>query len=111
MFGLSWGVLVAAALITVLSAARLTRLLVADHWPPVLWFKTKWDAWTDRSERRKGWWVLFSCPWCLAPWMTLVVGLWAVLSGLHWTWWAVNGWLALAYLAAMVVYHDEGKGD
>lgn len=110
-WAVSWGVFVVALLTTVLSAARLTRLIVNDSWPPVLWVKGKWDAWTDRSPRRQAWWLLLQCPWCLSPWMTLLVGAWGVLSHLHWTWWAFNGWLALAYLAGMVVFHDEGKPD
>lgn len=107
MFGLSWPVLIVAAIVAVLSAGRLTRLVVNDHWPPILWAKSKWDARLSES----GWWLLPNCPWCFAPWMVLLVGGWAVLAHLHWTWWAFNGWLALSYLASMVVYHDEGKGE
>lgn len=116
MFGLPWGVLIVAVIVTVLSAGRLTRLVVADSWPPVLWFKAKWDTWTDKNEHRQGWWVLLSCPWCLGPWFTLLVGGWAVVDALidgviDWPWWAFNGWLALSYLTSMVVFHDEGKDD
>lgn len=50
---------------------------------------------------------MLHCPWCFGPWCTLVVGLWGVLSYLHWTWWAVNDWLAASYLVSWAVFHDE----
>ena len=105
---MTWGVLIAAAVVGILSAGRLTRLVVNDHWPPLEWALSKWDA---ASDRLGGWWLLLRCPWCLAPWWTLVIGVWGALSHLHWTWWAFNGWLAAAYLASMVVFHDEGKSE
>jgi len=104
-WGLTWGALILALLVTVFAAGRLTRLITADHWPPVDWFRAKWDA---HSDRLGGWWLLAACHWCLGPWMTAIVGLWAVLSHLHWTWWIFNGWLALSYLTSILVHHDEG---
>jgi hypothetical protein len=116
MFGLSWGVLIPALLITILSAARLTRLVVNDHWPPIDYVKNRWDAWTDKTPRREGWQILLWCPWCLGPWMTALIGGWAVIDWLldgviDWPWWLFNGWLAVAYLVSMVVFHDEGRSD
>ena len=29
------------------------------------------------------------------------------VSDLHWTWWLVNGWWALSYLAAILVSYDQ----
>lgn len=111
MWGYSFAVLITACVVGVLGSARITRLIVADSWPPVTWVKKHWDTWTAKTDRRQAWWVLPNCPWCLAPWVVLPDGFWAVLSHLHWSWWAFNGWLALSYLASMVVYHDEGKSD
>lgn len=96
---------VVAGVVGVLSAARLTRLLVADEFPPVVWFRIKWDEATKDGS----WSKLVHCPWCAAPYFSAIVLAWALLSGLHWTWWVFNGWLAGAYLASMVVFHDEGK--
>ena len=104
LFGVPVWAAAIAALIGVLSASRLTRLVVNDHWPPIEWLRDKWDA---RSEKLKGWWLLLHCPWCFSPWMTLLVGGWAVLSHLHWTWWAFNGWMACSYVAGWIVFHDE----
>lgn len=87
----------------ILSAARLTRLVVADDFPPSIWLRIRWDTWTKDGH----WSKLVHCPWCLGPWLTLLVGLWAYLSNLHWTWWAFNGWLALSYVVSWVVFHDE----
>lgn len=43
----------------------------------------------------------------MAPWMTLPVGLWGWLSNLHASWWVFNLWLAVAYIASMIVERDE----
>lgn len=96
-------VVLAAVIIGTLSAARLTRLLTQDTFPPAVWFRIKWDNLTEGS----GWNTLFHCHWCLAPWMTLPVGLWGWLSNLHTSWWVFNAWLAVAYVASMIVERDE----
>lgn len=97
--------LVLAFTAAVLSVGRLTRLVTQDTWPPVAWWRTKWDDWTEDS----GWNDLFHCPFCLAPWIAAVILAWGWLTDLHWTWWAFNLWLAISYLASILVYHDEGK--
>lgn len=107
MFGVSWPVLAAAVLVGTLAAARVTRLLTADHWPPVEALRNRWDSWTALTERRAGWTILLHCPWCLSPWITAAAGLSAVLSHLAWWWWAGAGWLALSYAAGWLTYHDE----
>lgn len=94
---------VAAVVVGVLSVGRLTRLITQDSFPPAVWFRIKWDDWTEGS----GWNVLMHCHWCLSPWIVLPIGAWAVLSDLHWSWWAFNGWLAIAYLSSMIVERDE----
>lgn len=95
--------IIAAVIVGVMSIARLTRLFTQDTFPPVVWFRMKWDDLTDDS----GWNTLFHCHWCLAPWITLPIGLWGWLSDLHWSWWVFNGWLAVAYAASMIVERDE----
>lgn len=94
-----------AVLVGILSIGRLTRLIVQDTFPPVVWLRIKWDDKTDGS----GWNTLLHCHWCLAPWVTIPIGAWALLSDLHWSWWIFNGWLAVAYLSSMVVQRDEGR--
>ena len=93
-----------AALVGILSSARLTRLLTQDVWPPVVWLRIKWDDWT---EDYGDWNKLFHCHWCMGPWTTAVIGAWGWASNLHWTWWAFNIWLAAAYLNSMIVERDE----
>jgi len=93
----------AAVVVGILSVARLTRLVTQDSFPPAVWLRVKWDDITDGS----GWNTLLHCHWCLAPWLTIPVGLWGWLTDLHWSWWAFNGWLAAAYVASMVVERDE----
>ena len=60
---------VAAFAVGVLSAARLTRLVMHDSFPPAVWFRIKWDDVTEDN----GWNPLFHCHWCLSPWMTLII--------------------------------------
>lgn len=96
-------VVLAAVIVGILSAARLTRLVTQDSFPPAAWLRIKWDTLTEGS----GWNVLFKCHWCMSPWMTLPVGAWGWLSELHISWWVFNGWLAAAYVVAMIVERDE----
>lgn len=94
---------VAASVVGVLSAARLTRLAVADEFPPSVWVRMKWDTLTKDGS----WSKLAHCPWCASPYFSAMILLWAVLSHLHWSWWLFNSWMAMSYAASWVVFHDE----
>ena len=99
-------VIAAAVLVGVLSAARLTRLIVDDEWPPTVWLAAKYrDAVPDN------WKSLVDCAACAAPWMALPVLAWGLVSDLHWTWWVFNGWLAGSYIATMIVWRDYPNGE
>lgn len=102
MWGTDWPTLLAAFAVGVLAVARLTRLVVDDDWPPMVWARRVWDRLTANSA----WAVLVECPFCVAPYIAAFSIAWAVLSDLHWTWWLFHGWLAVAYLAAMVNVRD-----
>jgi len=52
------------------------------------------------------WWDLVGCAFCFAPWVTAVNLAWYLLTDGQTAWWVVNGWLAAAYLAAMIVVRD-----
>lgn len=95
--------ILAALVVGTLSTARLTRLITQDSFPPSVWLRIKWDDLTDGS----GWNTLLHCHWCLAPWLVIPVGAWAWFSDFHISWWLFNGWLAVAYVASIVVEHDE----
>lgn len=96
---------VAATAVGVVSAARLTRLVVADTFPPSVAFR----IWFEKVTKDGGWSKLVSCPWCAAPYISGIVLAWAVLSDLHLTWWLFNGWMAGSYAAAYLVFHDEDE--
>lgn len=96
-------VVAAAVVVGLLSAARLTRLLTQDSFPPAAWLRRKWDELTDDGE----WSTLAHCHWCMGPWMVVPVGAWALLSDLHFSWWLFNGWLAAGYVVSMIVERDE----
>lgn len=98
---------VAAAIVGVLGTARLTRLISQDSFPPSAWFRAKWQKVTRHGE----WSVLVTCPYCVSVYLAFGNLAW-FLIGYNWSeplliaWWIVNGALATAYLAAMVVQYD-----
>lgn len=93
-----------AVLVGIVSAARLTRLLVQDDFPPIRWVRDRWDAALGDSS----WTMLLHCHWCMGAWTTLAVGLSGLLTDLHPAWWIVNGWFAAMYAVSWVVNNDEG---
>lgn len=93
---------VAVAIVTIMSAARITRLVTADHYPPSMWVRMKWHQITKDGD----WALLVDCPYCFAVWASGFVLLWGYLSDFHWSWWLFNGWLGAAYAAAYVVIFD-----
>lgn len=97
---------VAAVLVGIVSSARLTRLLTADLFPPIVWFRIRWDNWME-DHGKEDWKKLFHCHWCMSLWTTIPVVLWGWLSDLHISWWIVNLILAMSYVNAMVVERDE----
>lgn len=94
---------VVAAIVGVLSVARLTRLLTNDDFPPSEWIRTTWDKITKEGA----WSALARCLWCASPYITAAVLAWGLLSHFHWTWWVFNGWMAASYVASWLVFHDE----
>lgn len=98
-----WWVWVAAAFVAVVSTARTARLLTWDDFPPVQWVRDRYLAAVGDSP----WSKLAQCAFCLAPYLSVGMIAWIWLSDLHWTWWLINGWWTLAYLAAIVVSYDQ----
>lgn len=92
-----------AFVVGTLSAGRITRLLTQDTFPPVVWFRMKWDDLTDDSDWNK----LFHCHWCLSFWIVVPIALWGWLSNLHTSWWVFNVIMAAAYVTPMIVERDE----
>lgn len=98
---------VAAFVVAALSAARITRLITWDHYPPTMWLRRKWHDLTNDGD----WSVLVDCGYCFGLWAGgFVVGTgWLslhFLERLHPAWWAFNGWMAVGYLAAIVMAYD-----
>jgi hypothetical protein len=110
---------VAAFIAAVITAARLTRLIVHDAWPPTRAFR----RWVKAHTSADGWQPLVTCPFCLSPWFALTDLLWGYAAGVgsststllpdaaEVSWWLVNLWLAVAYLASMLVLRDEPPID
>lgn len=93
----------AAATVGVVAAARLTRLVTKDHWPPMSFARRKYVELTEGTE----WSVLAECPFCVAPYVVAADLAWAVQSDLDKKWWLFNGWLAASYAASLIVVRDD----
>jgi hypothetical protein len=91
-----------AAFIIVLSVARTARLIVWDDFPPMMWLRPRLIAWFGEK-----WGKLWTCQFCLTPYLTAGIILWAWLCDLHWTWWVINGVWGLSYVAAIIVAYDQ----
>ena len=98
---------IAVALVTITSASRLTRLVVADKFPPVLWVRSRYEERTEGT----GWEWLTMCAYCFSFWATLAVVLTGWLSDWHTAWWVVFGSLGASYLAAILMTRDGDPGD
>lgn len=100
-----------AIVVGVLGVGRLTRVIVFDDFPPSVWWRMKWSAWTKDGP----WSKLFLCWWCLSFWVSLVCIGWFLLIDVspffQWTWWIFWGALALSYVATMVIVRDEPKDE
>ena len=94
---------VAAATVGVVAAARATRLVTKDHWPPMSFVRRKYVEITEGTE----WSVLAECPFCVAPYVVAADLAWALRSDLGRKWWVVNGWAAASYAASLIVVRDD----
>ena len=94
---------VAAAAVGVVGAARLTRLVTKDHWPPMSFVRRKYVEMTEGTE----WSVLAECPFCVAPYVVAADLAWAMRSDLDKRWWVFNGWMAASYAASLIVVRDD----
>lgn len=108
---------IAVAVITIVSAARLTRLATWDKFPPVEWLRNKYADLTDGN----GWQLLAFCGYCASFWITGIIVGWGWLAGVydgdydHSTaenvWLLMHGVLAASYAAAIVMANDGDEGD
>jgi hypothetical protein len=97
---------VAAAIVACLSAARITRLVTHDAFPPFVRVRIWYDDLTNENE----WSLLLHCQYCFGVWAAGFVVGWGYLSGLDgwWgtAWWLFNGWMSVAYMAAIIMSYD-----
>lgn len=108
---LTWWQMVLSLIVTLLGAARLTRLVVHDTFPPSIYLRIWWDKHTEKSS----WNTLLHCHWCFGYWATVfVVGtyfLTFLAPWVAWSWWIIFGTLALSYLVSQYVHFDQGMDE
>jgi hypothetical protein len=108
-YAMAWWQAILAVIVGVVGAARLTRVITIDDYPPTIAIRIWWDTVT----RDGAWSKLVHCPWCMGPWITLGALVSFVVSFQHpvlgWAWWLFWGWLALSYWTSQYVYFDQGK--
>lgn len=102
---------IAVAAVSIVSSSRLTRFLTFDEFPPVTWFRDRFDEFMDKGPKRRKWGSISYCPWCASFWVTLAVVLAGYYSDWHTVWWLVNGTFAGSYLAAMLMVRDGDDSD
>lgn len=95
--------IIAAVIVAVFGVGRLSRVITYDKFPPAVWVRLQWQKITKDGP----WALLASCFWCATPWIMAVCIAWGWFSSLHWTWWAFWGWLALSYIATIIIARDE----
>lgn len=89
-------------LVGTLAAARVTRLIVEDDFPPAVAVRNFID-----SRFPAKWATLFHCPFCMGFWVSLMNLTWAWFWPSS-AWWFVNLAFAGAYVIAWIVYNDQG---
>lgn len=100
-----------AFFVGVIGAARLTRVVVYDDFPPAMRFRIWWDTVTKDGP----WAKLVHCGWCFGFWATVAMVASFLVSFAHpalgWAWWLFWGVLAMSYLVSQYVHFDEGRGE
>lgn len=91
-------------IVVAIAAARLTRLVVFDVYPPMQWLRDRFDDATGDSLWNK----LMHCHYCASPYCTAII--WAPVFALNrfafgWGFAIVVGF-ALSYIAAIIVALD-----
>jgi hypothetical protein len=90
-----------AVLVGIIATGRMTRLIVDDDWPPIVWLREKYVMAVPAA-----WAELAMCGFCVAPWVALPNLLIGWASDLAFWWWLPNLWFAGAYAAAMLNARD-----
>lgn len=95
-----------------LGVGRLSRVITWDAFPPSIRLRELWVKATSSADGTPGpWGKLFTCFWCLTPWLMLGSMAWFAVGMLvPWiaiAWWVFWGWLALSYLSSMLIARDE----
>lgn len=88
--------------VNALAVFRLTRLVVADCWP--LWVPVRERIVRRWPPRCGAWSEIVVCPWCLSPWVAVLVVLLAWLAPAIWTPIAVV--LAFSAVAGFLAEHS-----
>ena len=99
--------IVAVVLVLALGVGRLSRVITYDDFPPAVRVRIWWATLTKDGP----WAKLAMCQWCFTPWLMLFAIGWFFLGfvvlWIAWAWWIFWGWLAVSYLASLIIRRDE----
>ena len=103
VWGHPWWVWLLAVIVGTVSVARMVRLLIFDEFPPADWLRTRFLVITKDTP----WTKIAECGFCLAPYLSVVMVAWALLSD-----WPGGGgfnvWFGvMSYGAAILVSYDQ----
>ena len=91
------------AVIAIVGTARITRFISEDTFPPMLWMRNLWV-----SRMPVGWNELPLCAYCVGIYASAFTLVTALLLNFNVIWVVGFTWLALAYLASILVAFDGG---
>lgn len=102
-----WVIMIAALVAAIFGVGRLSRIAVYDDFPPAAKLRAFWDKVTDDGP----WSKLAHCYWCSTPWIMAFALVWFVIAlNVTWlmiAWFVFWGWLAVSYIATIVIAYDE----
>lgn len=98
---------IAIAVVSVMSIARITRLVTWDHFPPSMWIRNTYD---QKIAKGGPWALLVFCGYCFSVWASALVVGWGYLADFNTPWFVFNGFLAAAYAGAIVMTNDGDEG-
>lgn len=92
-----------ALLVAALAAYRVSRLIIDDEWPPIVWFRRRV---LDRFGKDSAWFTFISCYWCVGAYVSAAVA-WVAFPSQSLREWALTAAAISAFVGVLGVLLDE----